>query len=319
MLRRSLTLLPSLLLFMHASIAAAQSSPAAAPAPASLAPLPEPAHVTPAPGQAAAAAPSPHAQPITATCSLGDHPGTDPDEAYTAADILCHELARQGATNTQHEIRFGKLGGKTLITIASRDGNTYDERRTLLNGMEELPVAAPRMVTALSQGKEISETRDVDNVLSSEARSPKTQKGQMGFEGGIFGMTGLGTEPGSAGGISLGLLYRAGQWGLSGAGRAGGIGSNENKIGTASIDMGGRYYLSNGETSAFLGGGVGLSYFNVRYDDGSGFAAYGALGVEAFRTHHTAANVSLRADLPMFTVDGDYVVPLSLNLAMVFH
>lgn len=284
--------------------------------------------VTPAPGQAAASAPSRTAIPITATCSLGDHPGIDPDEAKTAADVLCHELAKVGATNSVHEIRFGKLGGKLLVTVASREGNKYDERRTLLAGMDELPVAAPRLAGALADGRSLEETRNVDNVLASEARSPKVQRGQMGFDGGIFGMTGLGAASGGAGGVHLGLLYRAGSFGISSHGRAGGIGSGEKKISTASIDFGGRYYLTNADIAPFVGVGVGLSYFELQREkapslDGSGFGAYGVVGLEMFRSQHAALSASLRIDAPFYELgsasDARYVAPLSLNVGLVFH
>lgn len=296
-------------------------------------PLPAPAapataHVTPAPGQAAASAPSSAAVPITATCSLGDHPGVEDAEARTAADVVCHELAKEGATNTAHEVRFGKLGGKTLVTVASRNGNTYDERRTLLTGMDELPTAAPRLAGSLSDGRTMEQTKTVDNVLESEARRPKVQQGQMGFEMGLFGMTSAGEGSGASGGIDLGLDYRASSVGVTARGRAGGIGSTDTKVSTADLDLGVRYYFSNGETSPFVGGGVALSYFNLESKggagkDGSGMGAFGELGYEMLRTQHVAVNAALRVDAPFYALgNGDsksYVAPLSLNVGMLFH
>ncbi|HVH44715.1 MAG TPA: hypothetical protein VM925_20320 [Labilithrix sp.] len=317
--------------FVVAALATSSSAFADDPLPT---PPNAPTEVKPAPGQAAASAPSPAAVPITATCSLGDHPGVDDAEARTGADVVCHELAKQGATNTQHEIRFGKLGGRTLVTVASRNGNAYDERRTLLTGMDELPVAAPRLAGSLSDGRSLEDTRTVDNVLASEARAPKVQRGQMGFDGGLFGMTGIGADAGAAGGVHMGLLYRAGSFGLSGHGRAGGIGSGDNKLGTASLDIGARYYFSTGEVAPFVGGGLGLAYFDLSCrrsnamappcgGDGSGFAGYGLVGMEFFRAHHAALSASLRADAPFFALgsgsDSKYVVPLSLNVGFVFR
>lgn len=318
-----------------ASAAAAQDpAPPALPAPA------PPASVAPAP-VAAAAAPSPSATPITATCSLGVHDGIDPAEAHTAADVLCHELARQGATNAQHEIRMGKLGGKVLVTLAARNGQTYDERRAFVAGMEEISVAAPRLVSSLVEGKSVADTRDVDNVLTAEQRQAKVQRGQMGFDGAIFGMTGMGADSGSAAGLDLGLLYRAGSFGLGAHGRAGGIGSSDTKLGSASLDIGGRYYLTNSDFAPFAGGGVALSYFQLNRErnsdlKGSGLGAYAQVGAEMFRTHHMALAVSLRLDMPFYELQGStyvysqtgpgsrvedsrYVMPLSLNVGFVFH
>ncbi len=325
-------------LVLVASSASAQDTAA----PAAIAAQPAPTTAPQAPTVAAASAPTPNAQPITATCTLGDHAGIDDAEAHTAADVVCHELARQGATSAQHEVRMGKLGGKTLVTLAARSGNTYDERRAFVAGLDELNVAAPRLVSSLVDGKSVNETRDVDNVLSSETRQVKVQRGQMGFDGGIFGTTGIGSPSGSSAGVDLGLLYRAGNLGLGGHGRAGGIGSNDRKMGSASIDIGARYYLTNGDFSPFVAGGLGLSYFRLNREkegdlSGSGFGAFAQVGAEMLRTHHTALSVSLRLDTPFYELEGrqtvrneigrtiatnnvsQYVMPLSLNLGLVFH
>jgi opacity protein-like surface antigen len=299
--------------------------------------------VEPAPGQAAAAAPSPSAVPITATCSLGDHPGIDDAEARTAADVLCHDLASRGATNTNHEVRFGRLGGKTLVTLASRNGNTYDERRTFVAGLDELVVAGPRLASALTENKSLEQTRDVDNVLAAETRQRKVQRGSMAFDAELFGVTAPGVTTASAG-IDFGLAYRGGSFAVESHGRAGGIGSSKDKLSLATLDVGGRLYLSSGDFSPYIGAGVGLSYFDLnrasgRDLDGSGFGAYGIAGVEMLRTHHVAFNVGVRIDTPFYELQPEntyeayamngtgmsepakahYITPLSLNVGLIFH
>ncbi len=347
------TAFPRLLALTLASIfvtSATSASAEPAERPASLAPpLPPPVSaspriVEPAPGQAAAAAPSPSAIPITATCTLGEHGGVDRDEARTAADVVCHELARRGATNTQHEVRFGKLGGKTLVTLASRNGNAYDERRTFVNGLDEIHVAGPRLASALAEGKPMEETRNVDNVLAAETRETKVQRGQMSAGLGFFGTTGVGAEGGASAGFDLALAYRAGQLGFVLAGRAGGIGSGDTKIGLASLDIGARYYLGNADVAPFVGGGLGLAYYelNRRGGDfeGSGFGGYTQAGIEMLRTQRVTFTASLRLDLPFYALEGNsysdtyaygtyptatssrssqYVMPLSFNVGLLFH
>jgi hypothetical protein len=309
------------------------------------APLPpatsaEPKVVEPAPGQAAAAAPAQEAIPITATCVLGEHHGVEEAEAKTAADIVCHELARRGATNTQHEVRFGKLGSRTMVTLASRNGNAYDERRTFVTGLDEINVAGPRLADALATGKPLEETRTVDNVLAAETTTSKVQRGSSAFDGGIFGMTAANTSGGTSAGFELGFTYRAGALGIGAHGRAGGIGSSTDKLSTASIDLGGRLYLSSGDFAPYFSTGLGLSHFNLKRAgesnlEGSGFGAFAAFGIEMLRTHHVGVMASLRADLPFYQLQGtdylqvgrgsssqkvaDYVVPVSLNLGMMFH
>ena len=297
------------------------SSPAAAQPPA-------PAVVEPAPGQAAAAPPSSTATRLTATCSLGDHPGVDPDEARTAADVVCHELARRGATNTEHEVRFGKLGGRTMVTLASRAGNTYDERRTFVSSLDEIDVAGPRLSEALASGKPLDETRNVDNVLASESHTARMQRGSMAAEASVFGATSLGAAAGASAGVALGFRYRAGNVGIGMSGRAGGIGSSDEKLSLASVDVGGRFYLTTGETAPYVGAGLGFAYFQVRHkevggQDGSGLGAFGEVGVELLRTHSVAMAASVRSDVPFFALQSastsTYVVPLSFNLGLLFH
>jgi len=318
----------------------------------------EPKVVEPAPNQAAAAAPAQEAIPITATCVLGEHHGVDPNEAKTAADVVCHELARRGATNTQHEVRFGKLGSKTMVTLASRNGNAYDERRTFVSGMDEINVAGPRLATALVENKPLEETRNVDNVLASESQNNKLIRGSSAFDGGMFGMTTLNTSGGASAGFEIGFLYRAGALGIGAHGRAGGIGSSKENLSTASADIGGRLYLSTGDFAPFVGAGVALSHFNLEREnpdasssgyssrssdiEASGFGTFGIFGVEALRTHHVGITAGLRADVPFYALKGEryiytptsgsssyrnstrvemsqYVVPVSLSVGLIFH
>lgn len=293
------------------------SAPAKRPAPAA-----QPVEVvTPKPGQAAAAAPSNEAVAITATCTLGDHAGIDDAEARTAADVLCDELAKRGATNTNHEVRMGKLGGRTLVTLAARNGNAYDEVRTFVSGLDELDVAAPRMVTSLVDGKPMAETKSVDTVLANEQHAPKLQQGQVECELGMFGMSSVGGEASApSAGVDVGIGYRAGDWGIIGSGRLGGIGSADNKIASAMLDMGGRYYLSSGDAAPFIGAGFEISYLNVQDNSGSGIGAYGTIGVEMLRTHHMGFVAAARVDAPFYALeDSKYAAPISVQFAMVFH
>jgi hypothetical protein len=144
----------------------------------------------------------------------------------------------------------------------------------------------------------------------------------MGFELGLFGMAGTNEDAGPAGGAHMGLVYRANNFAVTSHGRAGGIGSADHKIATASIDIGARYYFSTSETAAFIGGGMGLSYLHLvgpNDRDASGLAPFGEVGLEWLRGHHAALGTSLRADVPLFEIGDAYVVPISLNLCVAFR
>lgn len=296
----------------------------------------------PASGQTAGATPSHPAIPITATCSLGDRYGVDEAEARTAADIVCHELARRGATHTQHEVRFGRLGSRTMVTLASRSGDAYDERRALVTGLDEVGRAGPRLAAALVEGRPLDETRTVDNVLSSEATTTRVQRGASVLEGSLFGLSSLNASGGISAGVAVGFSYRADRLGIGAHGRAGGIGSGDEKISLASLDVGGRYYLSSRDVAPFVGAGLGLGHFALARRgsadvDGSGLNAFADIGVEALRTHHVGLSTSLRVDVPFFSLEGSegairpgvadaaalhvtrYVLPISVSVGLIFH
>ncbi len=334
-----------------AGVARAQgpdSAPATTGAPKAPAPAtPAPAAPPPA-GPAAPAAPAPVAVVVGGyTCFVGDHQGFDDSDARTTTTLACHEIEKKHGSSSQYEVRLGKLGGKILLTVA--DKQTGEERDMLIQGFDEVPVAAPRVVDALIDKKTIEQTQTVDNVAGQETRAPKIKPGQIGFEMGILGMTGVGVDPGFSSGVSLGMVFRLNQLAVTSHGRAGGIGSAANKIGFAAIDVGGRYYFSDEDFAPFAGAGFQFGYFRANRSpepssqndiDGSGLAAFGELGIEALRSGRVGLTASLRADVPFFLMEGvknyytyssgtgssqpnagqqQYVLPVSLNLGLVFH
>ncbi|AKU97601.1 hypothetical protein AKJ09_04265 [Labilithrix luteola] len=296
------------------------------------APEPRPKVVTPLPGQAAAAAPAEERITVTATCSLGEHLGVDELDARTAADVVCHELAARRATNTEHEVRFGRLGRRIIVTLASRNGNSYDERRTFVRELDEIYVAAPRLAEALVEGKELDETRTVENVLESEATPPKLRGGVVRFDAGFFGQTTVGALSAVAAGVDVGLGYRTGPWNFGFDLRLGGIGSDRDKPVAHSFDLTSRYYFTVGDSSPYVGAGMGIASTKLRHSggtfEGAGIGMHAIVGFEFLRTQHLAPNIFLRADVPLYTVDGDwygrgqetwrYVIPVSLNASIAF-
>jgi len=108
--------------------------------------------------------------------------------------------------------------------------------------------------------------------------------------------------------------------------RAGGIGSGERKPGFVNLDANARYYPSDADTSSFFGGGFGLTYLTVDGDSGSGFGAHIEGGVELLRSSALSPTLSLRADLPFYSLKhskhssrGEYMVPISLNFGFAFR
>lgn len=284
------------------------------------------------------ALPAPPPAP-TAPCALGDHSGVDEADARTAADLVCHDLAERGARGA-HSVRFGKLGGRVLVTVRAEGG---DERRVVLSSIDEITVASPRLAAAIAEGKPLDETQTVSNVLREEARPVVSKPGQMGFNGGLFGVAPGGQGAAPSPGVDLGLLYQAGRFGVGAAGRlAPAVGDGPAVLSYVVLGTGGRFYLGEGDVSPFAG--AGASYASLCVKDrsdgmggdeacGTGFGGYGELGVEALRTHRVSFAATARADVPFFALHGSdyvvatrssstttrYTVPVSIMIGMLFH
>ncbi|CAN5684410.1 hypothetical protein BH11MYX4_BH11MYX4_67800 [soil metagenome] len=288
------------------------------------------------------------------TCHVGEHEGFDDADARTSTDLFCGELVAHRAPRGEYDVRFGKLGSRVLFS--ARERTSGEERRVLIQSIEEVPLAAGRLVEALAEKKTVAETQSVDNVVSSESRKPKTKSGSVGVHLGLVGMTALATAPSASAGFDLGVGFRTGRAMLGGTFRAGGLGSGSHKLGFVGLDFGARYYLGDGDVAPFFGGGVGISYLSANGEEpswanddkspnGSGFGANLEGGIEIFRSSSAAASLSLRADLPFYALKGSwnngpsygaysyganyspppsssrelYAVPLSLNVGFTFR
>ena len=238
-------------------------------------------------------------------CTLGSHPGIDDADAQTTADLVCDELAKRGVAPAR-QVRLGKLGGRVLLSV--------DDKHLLVSGLEEVPVAAPRIAEAVATGASPDETRKVDNVVGPEARGPKVVQSSVGMKGGIIGAMPATREAGIAPGIALGILARSGRFGLDGHLRAGGGGGSETEMTHVVLGSGAQYYLTDGDFAPYLGAGVGLMHYKLEATsrdsvENTGFGVYGEAGIEALRTHHVAFTVGIRADVPTFTLKPENDVP----------
>jgi hypothetical protein len=269
------------------------------------------------------------------SCFVGGHAGIDDADARTTTELVCDELRQKKADPGIYDVRLGKLGGRILMVVTERANG--EDRRLLIQSFDEVPIAAPRLVNALVNHTSLEETQNVDNVVSAEARAVKVKPSPGGASIGLVGMSGIGLAPGAAGGFDVGVMFRHEHISFGGHGRAGGIGSGNNKLGFASLDLGVRYHLGEGDTTPFVGGGLGFAYFQANRENGdltgSGFEGVAEVGVDCFRANRVGAVISLRADLPLFALAGHaysytdqsrvdakrYVVPLSLNVGFSFH
>ncbi len=320
-----------------ASIAASAQPSSARPAPA-LAPL-EPPPPPPPP-----ATPVSSGEVITVaggyTCDLGEHLSIDPEDARTAADLVCHAIAAHHGRPGAYGVRFGKLGAKILLVLT--DQASGEDRRIFLQEIEEAPVAADRLALALVQGKSIEQTQDAENVVNSSATQAEHLRVQVGVDLGVTALESVGLLTSPSAGVEGDVEFKLHRISLLLEGRAGGIGSESNLTGYGSLGAGARYYFNDEDIAPFAGGGVSFAYDQVnRTGDvaysGSGIAAYGEAGVSFFRSSTVGAFVSLRADVPFFALDQSgytydamgnysqvtstlrYAVPISLTMGLRIH
>lgn len=278
-------------------------------------------------------------------CELVEARGVPSADAVTATEILCEQFRRASTGRGAYGIRLTTLG-KTVILEATRDQPTGSVT-VRLDGIEELPAAAPRIADALVHGKALATTQRVDNLLEVETRRAPTKKGSLKFTLGVADVESAGWGA-RATGFSLGLMYATPGFALPTEMRfAWSDSPNGGKELTLfSFSVGGRAYLSKHDTSPFLGGGLGILNLSAsEYDwpttgfdaHRTGIAPYVEAGVEMLRLHRARIGLLLRADFPtgslrseemldwnssarrvLFPAQSRYIVPLTIGVNLAF-
>jgi hypothetical protein len=226
-----------------------------------------------------------------------------------------------------------------------------------VDGVEEVPTAAPRVASALVHGLGFATTQRVDNLLVEETRPARVKKGSVKFSLGVADIESLG-HGARAAGFSFGLVYASPRFALPAELRFAwdDAHSGEKSFDLLSLSLGGRYFLSKRDTSPFLGGGLGVLKLDAGdgysgsdaappfYGERSGVAPYVEAGVEMLRLHRGRVALLVRADFPMGSVKSDgipawsyrdeytgrvyaepgrpaesrYIVPLAIGVSVAF-
>jgi hypothetical protein len=261
------------------------------------------------------------------TCAVEKFVGITKEDADAVEEIVCSEISEQAPYSGTHRIRVTKLGSKIVLTlVSSREGGGRIEKQLILSGLEEVPVAAPRLVEALVEKKQVADTQTVTNIVGQEARVPKKKASEVHAWMGMVAVASPGG--GTGGGAHLGLSAGSDRWSFVGDLRLAGqsfaepaavavtifsLGllqpEPEGKFGYVSLSGGVRHHILATDTSPFLGAGVALDY--VSYDpEGSygkskntGVAGYGEIGLDLMRTHVVGGAVAIRFDAPAFSLE----------------
>lgn len=266
------------------------------------------------------------------SCAVERFIGVSKDDADAVEDLVCTEIREQAPYSGVHRIRITKLGTKVVLTLVSdREGGGHIEKQLVLSGLEEVPVAAPRLVEALVEKKPVAETQTVTNIVGQEARIPKKKASEVHAWMGIIGAGAPGG--GAGGGAHIGLSAGSDRWSFVFDVRLAGqsfaepasaaltifsLGQlqpdPELKFAYVSASSGVRHHLFATDTSPFLGLGVALDY--LRFDregeygeaKNTGVAGYGEIGLDLMRTHTIGGAIALRLDAPAFSLERERYV-----------
>ncbi len=255
-------------------------------------------------------------------CRLAEHGGIDDGDAATVAQLVCTAIGRAGAPATaRYRVAIGKLGSVIILSVALEGdtfGSTADTREMRLATIEDVAAAAPRIATAIVHGTVIE---DIEVPAPGAAPPPApplpptSSPAKVHFALGLLGtFPPLDRSATPAAGADLELHAELSTFEIVTDVRFGGDDSS-GSVGIAFVEfsMGGRYFISDADFSPFLGGGFAWSYLtmtdNVHHDfDGShtGLGAYGELGLEIGRTHHTHLAFGARLDLPFYSLQNNF-------------
>jgi hypothetical protein len=282
-------------------------------------------------------------------CELREARGVPSADAATAAELVCDDIRRASGGRGVFGVGLATLG-KIVVVTATRE-EPAGSVTVQVDGLEEVPKAAPRIADALVLGLGFATTQRVDNLLEVETRPARVKKGSVKFSAGVADVESLG-HGARASGFSLGLMYAAPRFALPVEMRFAWDDSQYGEKGLSlfSLSVGGRAYLSKRDVSPFVGGGLGILNLSASegdysgsgtgyfYGERSGVAPYVEAGVEMLRLHRGRVALVVRADFPTAALQSEaieswsyygetytsypaqsrYVVPVTIGVNVAF-
>jgi hypothetical protein len=289
----------------------------------------------PAPPPAASATPiqAPAAAPSTGRvgCELGDHAGVLDAHAETAAAIVCAELLKTGAQpptgapgDGVYRVHLQPLGASAVlrITYEAPRGTVRAERHVMLARLEEITVAAPRLVGSLQSGASLAETQRVSNLTSEETRAYQKKKGETLWELGLAGLSVPGSGVLAAPGAYLRIGYELPHAAIGADFRFGTRSDNGKEAHFVALGVGARWFMTETDIGPYVGGGLAMTWLGYREStvmtaygsypreySGDGLAAFAEASVEMFRLHSSRLSIGLRVDVPFYTTKNNDPYP----------
>lgn len=211
-----------------------------------------------------------------------------------------------------------------------------------LQTLGDIEKAAPRLAEAMTGGRALAQSQEMETVTHAEAKKMEKKDGDFLYGVGVYGMAVLGFETYGSFGFQGAVAYETPEFGAHGALRMGGAGGGGDDSGASfELTVGGRYFFSQTDTAFFAGVGLaGLGIFGDNDQasyEGAGLGAYGEFGLEFLRLYESRLAIEARVTAPFFELDrwdvfGDwdddgvtdpgpasiYVVPVTLGLSYLW-
>lgn len=281
---------------------------------------------------------------------IGDYQGVDEVDARSAALLIALELRKLGISVSDpvyetltsanvYRVSFNRLGQKILVRLSQEMpvGTIVIERQLLIANIEEMVVAAPRLVDALVHNKPITSTADIESVVEEDAPVSRKITGESLWTMGLFGTSILGTNLNAELGFEVGLSYERPTYAVETEFRfTGGEEPGGDSFIFSSWSIGGRYFFNKQNISPYIGGGLALvsasydtvitqhrrewfsdaweSYDDYHSEEDSGLGAYIIGGIEILRLSTNRLKLELRVDRPLFSLPNQDVMPVTIGL-----
>lgn len=288
-----------------------------------------------------------------ATVLIGEHTSIEEIDAQSAAMLIATEFRKLGVpvdepvdrtrtSGTVYRVTFNRLGQKILVKLSHEMplGTVLDEKQLWIDNIEEVIKAAPRLVDALVNDKEIEQAIDMETVTTHEAAELNKKPGESLWNMGIFGAFVPGTDATANPGYEFGWSYETPKYGVGTEFR---LSASEYEYMFASWSIGGRYFFNAKNISPYVGGGLSIfggsyeesyedsyyyddyDYFNgYYYDDdesgeNSGLGAYFVGGISMLRLTKSRLKFEIRIDRPFFSLPGDDMMPITFGIFFSQH
>jgi precorrin isomerase len=256
-------------------------------------------------------------------CMMSRAVGLTEAESQAVEDIVCQVVHEQAPREAKHYIRLSAIGGRYVLTILQDRNGITTEKQAVLNGVDEVAVAAPRLVEALTEEKRVADTQTMTNIIASEARTPKKKPSEMHAGLGVIGVGALAGGGGGQGGAQFAVMVGSPTLSFVADLRlAGSVASDitkiftlgivdmegERQLGYASASSGARHHFTDTDFAPFVGVGLALDAISMsgegRTQKNSGIAGYAEVGLDVLRTNSIGGTVAVRVDVPTFELTG---------------